>query len=286
VIEAALRPRGPYSLRQSARLAGDATRTIQGGRLTAVLDVDGRLELAAAWQRRDGIVVCRAQSEDGIDAIRFALGLDDDHTPFLTRFADDPLIGRAVRKLRGVRPVRLGTVTQALLRAVCGQLITAREARGIERRIIREAMPEFAGTGLHAPPTPAAMARFSPAELRRFGLGIRRATALVRLTRALDLEGLRGVPTAAAADRLERERGLGPWSVGVICLQGLGRYERGLVGDLGLIKLVSALRGRWAEAWETAELLEPYGEWQGLASVYLLSGFHEGLIPLAPRAAA
>jgi 3-methyladenine DNA glycosylase/8-oxoguanine DNA glycosylase len=286
VIEAALRPRGPYSLRQSARLAGDATRTMRGGRLTAVFEVDGRPELAAAWQLRDGTVVCRAQSEGGIDAIRFALALDDDHTPFIERFSDDPLIGQTVRKLRGVRPVRLGTVTQALLRAVCGQLITAREARAIERRIICAATPEFAETGLHAPPTPASFAGFSPAELRRFGLGTRRATALVRLSRSLDLEGLRGVPTAAAADRLERERGLGPWSVGVICLQGLGRYERGLVGDLGLIKLVSAIRGRWAEAWETAELLEPYGQWQGLASVYLLSGFHDGLIPLAPRAAA
>ena len=52
-----------------------------------------------------------------------------------------------------------------------------------------------------------------------------------------------------------------PWSAGVICLQGLGRYERGLVGDLGLIKLVAALRGRQADAAETEELLEPYAEW-------------------------
>ena len=30
---------------------------------------------------------------------------------------------------------------------------------------------------------------------------------------------------------------------------------------------------------ETAELLDPYGEWQGLASVFLLQGFKRGLIP-------
>ena len=93
------------------------------------------------------------------------------------------------------------------------------------------------------------------------------------------------MPTDAAAARLERERGLGPWSVGVICLQGLGRRERGLEGDLGLIKLLAALRGRPVEAWETAELLEPYGEWAGLASVYLLAGFGRGLVPLTARAA-
>jgi 3-methyladenine DNA glycosylase/8-oxoguanine DNA glycosylase len=286
VIEAALRPRGPFSLPLSARLASDATRRMREGKLTCVFEVGGRLELAAAWQQPDGTVVCRAQSEGGIDALRFALALDDDHSEFLARFRDDPLLRHAVRRLRGLRPVRVATVTQALLRAVAGQLISSSHARAIERRTIKTTTPELSGTRLHAPPTPRDFAPYSPAELRLCGLGIRRATALVRLCRALDLEKLRGVPTDAAADRLERERGLGPWSVGVVCIQGLGRWERGLVGDLGLIKLQSALRDRRVEAWETAELLEPYGEWQGLASVYLLAGFHDGLIPLGRRAAA
>jgi len=75
---------------------------------------------------------------------------------------------------------------------------------------------------------------------------------------------------------------LGPWSAGVVCLQGLGRSERGLVGDLGLVKLLTALRGRPVEGWETQELLEPYGVWAGLASVYLLAGMGAGLVPGAP----
>jgi 3-methyladenine DNA glycosylase/8-oxoguanine DNA glycosylase len=66
----------------------------------------------------------------------------------------------------------------------------------------------------------------------------------------------------------------------VVCLEGLGRHERGLVGDLGLIKLMSRLRGRWVEGHETAELLAPYGEWAGLASLYLIAAFARGLIPL------
>jgi 3-methyladenine DNA glycosylase/8-oxoguanine DNA glycosylase len=58
------------------------------------------------------------------------------------------------------------------------------------------------------------------------------------------------------------------------------------VGDLGLIKLLSALRGEWVDAAETAELLEPYGEWAGLASIYLLAGFERGLVPLGAKRAA
>jgi 3-methyladenine DNA glycosylase/8-oxoguanine DNA glycosylase len=117
-------------------------------------------------------------------------------------------------------------------------------------------------------------------------LGGPRASALVRLCRAVDLERLREVPTDAAAARLVRESRIGPWSIGVICIEGLGRYERGLVGDLGLVKLLSRMRGRRVEGWETEELLEPYAEWAGLASVYMLSGFHQGLIPMPRRLAA
>jgi 3-methyladenine DNA glycosylase/8-oxoguanine DNA glycosylase len=283
VIADAVRPRGPFSLRLSSRLAGDATRTFSSGPLLAALAAGGT---GRAWQQPDGLVQLRAPDERGIDELRFVLALDDDHSEFLERFRDDPLLRRALPRLRGFRPLRLPTVTHALLRAVCGQLIQASLARKIERNVIRAATPGLPETRLYAPPTPASFASFSPAQLRRLGLGARRGATLIRLCRSLDLERLRGQPTAAAADRLERERGLGPWSVGVVCLEGLGRYERGLVGDLGLVKLCSALRGRWVEPWETAELLEPYGEWAGLAGVYLLQAYRLGLVPLPQRKAA
>jgi 3-methyladenine DNA glycosylase/8-oxoguanine DNA glycosylase len=180
--------------------------------------------------------------------------------------------------LRGLRPLRLATVTHALLRAVAGQLIEARRARAIERRIVQAVGEE--AWGLHAPPTPAALGRLAPVELQRLGLSARKASTIVRLCRTVDLERLSGLETAAVASRLERERGLGRWSVGVVFLEGLGRFDRGLVGDLGLIKLCSALQGRWADASDTEELLAPYGEWAGLASVYLLAGFARGLLPI------
>jgi DNA-3-methyladenine glycosylase II len=282
VIEAELRPRGPYSLRLSARFAGDATRTFREGVLTTTVAGEDGLERVLAWQRPDGVVCVRADGEAGVAHVRFALGLEDDHSEFLARFADDPLVGPATRALRGLRPVRTATVAHALLRAVAGQLITARRAREIERAVVRAATPAL--DGLHRAPTAADLARFAPAELGRLGLGARRAAALVRLCRSLDLERLKAHPTAAAAARLERERGLGPWSVGVVCLQGLGRYERGLARDLGLVKLAAALWGRYVEAEESDALLEPYGEWAGLASVYLLAGHAAGLVGLGGHA--
>jgi 3-methyladenine DNA glycosylase/8-oxoguanine DNA glycosylase len=220
--------------------------------------------------------------EAAVERLRWILALDDDHSGFLRAVRGDPLLHRAALELRGLRPVRLATVAQALLRAFCGQLIESRRARSLERRIVRAATP--AGPeGLHAAPTCADLARFSAADLRALGLHARRAAALVRLVRSLELERLHAVPTASVAARLERERGIGPWSVGVVCLEGLGRYDYGLVGDLGLIKLLRASRRRHVETWETAALLAPYGKWAGIASVYLLTGYGHGLVPAAER---
>ena len=92
-----------------------------------------------AWQQPDGVVCLRATGDEAFEQLRFCLGIDDDHTPFVLRFQRDPLLGPTVRRLRGLRPIRLATVAHALLRALCGQLILASEARAMERRIIRAA---------------------------------------------------------------------------------------------------------------------------------------------------
>lgn len=285
MAEIVVRPRGPYSLALSARLAGDATKRIRDGLVTARCGGG----IARAFQSPDGTVTIRSESVTAAEKLRWMLALEDDHSEFLRRFADDPLVGRTTKHLRGLRPVRTGTVAQALLRAVCGQLIDSKTARILERRVIRALQPRerdvsVAATGLSEPPKTSELAAAAPFELRRLGLHERRGAAIVRLCRSLELERLHDLPTDVVVRRLERERGLGPWSAGVVCIEGLGRFEHGLVGDLGLVKLVRALRGRQAvETWETAELLEPYGDWAGLASVYLLAGFGRGLVPLPAR---
>jgi 3-methyladenine DNA glycosylase/8-oxoguanine DNA glycosylase len=226
---------------------------------------------ASARQSADGTVVVRALSREAAEEARFVLALDDDTSEFHRRFARDPLLGPAVRTLRGLRPRRTATVAHAALKAVCGQLIQSSRARELERIVIRR-------TGVPVP-TCESLARLSPAALCSCGLAPSRASALARLVRTLDLERLREIPGDGAPRRLARERGIGPWSVGLISLAGLGRYDHGLVGDLGLIKLQAALTGAWPDQEQTAALLAPYEEWRGLASVFLLSGFARGLVP-------
>jgi len=255
MVDAVLRAAGPYSLRLTAR----------GQTWTARMPA-GRW--ASAQQLSDGRIVVRASCELAVAEARFMLALDDDTTEFHRRHARDPLIGPAVQRLRGMRPRRKATVTHAAVRAISGQLIQASKALQIERAIIR--------AGGEDPPTRESIAQLSPARVTGCGLAGSRATTLARLTRTLDLEGMR--TRSDALERLGRERGVGPWTVGVVALQGLGRYDAGLVDDLALVKLLASLRRRWPEPGETAELLEPYGEWQGLASVFLLQGFKRGLV--------
>jgi 3-methyladenine DNA glycosylase/8-oxoguanine DNA glycosylase len=260
MVEATLRATGPYSLRLTA------------GTSTWQVRLPER-RWASARQLSDGRVVVRASCDEAVGEARFMLALDDDTSEFHRRHARDPLLGPAVQRLRGMRPRRKATVTHAVIRAVSGQLIQASRALQIERAIIRTCGED--------PPTRAAVSGLSPARMTACGLAASRAATLTRLCRGLDLEALRG--REDALERLGRERGVGPWTVGTVALQGLGRYDAGLVDDLALVKLLASLRRRWPERGETAELLAPYGEWQGLASVFLLQGFKRGLVRGASR---
>ena len=255
MVEAVLRASGPYSLRLTAGTATWHARLPEE-------------RWASARQLHDGRVVVRASCERAVTDARFMLALDDDTSEFHRLHARDPLLGPAAQRLRGMRTRRKATVTHAVVRAVSGQLIQASRALQIERAIIRACGQD--------PPTRAALSGLSPARLTACGLAASRAATLTRLSRNLDVEKLRGRDDALK--RLGRERGVGPWTIGTIALQGLGRYDAGLVDDLALVKLLASLRRRWPERGETAELLAPYGEWQGLASVFLLQGFKRGLV--------
>lgn len=258
MLEDVVTPTGPYRLRLMAR-TGTWRGALPGGRA------------ATAWQRPDGRVMVRAPDEVSLATARFMLALDDDTAEFHERFADDPLIGRSARALVGYRPLRRATVAHAVVRACAGQLIESRRALAIERAIARACGDAVV--------TQDALRRLSPLDLRRLGLAQQRATTLARLAATIELERLRDFATEVVRDRLGRERGIGPWSVGVIAIEGLGRYDVGIVGDLSLVKLYASLTGRWVEGHETAELLAPYAEWQGLAGEVLLLGWARGLVP-------
>lgn len=239
--------------------------------LELVFEIEGSPVAAQVWQSPDGTLVVRTDEpacDRTVSHLRFVLAVDDDHRPFLDMVLGDPLLDDLVTARRGMRPIRTSTVAHSLLQAVAGQLITAREARLIEHRIV--ALTSRRHGDLWLPPTCEGLRSLSAAQLVRTGLAARRAGVLARVVRTFDVERLREVATVQAVARLQREPTLGPWSAGVIAVYGLGRYEHGLVGDLGLIRLCSNLLGRTATADDTAALLARYGAWAGLAGLHLM----------------
>jgi len=230
----------------------------------------------AVTQRPDGdldIAVMAPDTTAALDALRFVLATDDDHSPFLRLARHDSRLAATALRNEGYRPVRTGTVAQAVLAAACGQLVTGAEAARMQAAIARAAM-SAGEDGLVAPPDGDALLRVSVARMTSTGLAARRATAVRRLLRSLDVERLRGVPTPQATARVTRDPWMGQWSAGVICTEGLGRFDAPVVGDLGLMRIVARETGRWPEAEETRALVEGYGEWAGLAAMYLLRHPH------------
>ncbi len=220
----------------------------------------------------------------GIRRMRFALGVDEDLRPFLTRFARDPLIGRSLHRRPWLRATRRPEPFEALAWAICEQLIEYERAAAIQRRMLaalgrRAGDWDGTGNGLRDLPAVAVLAGTAPALLQSFDLAGSRALALVRAARevARGRLDLHSHEHERAWRRLRAIPGIGSWTVEMLALHGQGRNDQLPAGDLGLLKLVGrALSGgdphARADEQQVREFFAPYGEWAGLAAVHMLAG--------------
>ena len=268
--EVTLRPAAPYLLRASTG-PPDPCRRYRAGVLELVYRTTAGHARAWVWQRADGTLGARIHAEQldvAHDRLCELLHVRLDHRAFLTLAGRDPLLRPLRSRMAGYRPLLLSSPEHALVRAISGQLIRSSDAYRIEFRLLASLMP--ADDGFRLPPAASDLATAHPARFERAGLSPARAVTLSRAAGRLDWDALGALDTPRLEARLRSIRGLGAWSAGVVLMRGFGRLERGLAGDLALIKLCSALSGRQADAEDTARLLERYGPWAGLASSWLL----------------
>ena len=286
------------------RLGGgsaDGLMRRRGHALQRLLHLDGERVLVGVVQPAGDRVLfaARARTEAaaaaGIARMRFATGVDDDWRPFHDAFRDDPVIGKAVRAHPHLRVRRRPVPWEALLAAITEQLIEFHRAVAIQRRMIAAMGVRCAASGLRDGPCAATVAAAAPARLVSFDLAPKRALALHRSACVVaagraDLDRAMGAAPGSAervARRLRTIPEIGPWTVEILALYGLGRVDIVPAGDLGFLKMVGRMltgnpRAR-AEIAEVREFFEPYGEWKGLASEYLRWGWGRGLI-VSPRA--
>jgi 3-methyladenine DNA glycosylase/8-oxoguanine DNA glycosylase len=267
-------PRGPFRMPGGGR---DGVLRRDGAVLTRLLHPDGEPVVVRAWATR-GAVRLRAEAgsrraaAEGIERMRFAIGVDHDLGDFHRAFRLDPLVGPAIRRRPWLRPRRRPEPFEALAWAICEQLIESRRAAAIQRRLVRR-FGRRSGCGtLRDAPAAALLAGRSPAEIEACGLSPSRAIAMVRVAREVasgraDLA--RHEPTWK---RLRAIPGIGTWTLEMLAFEGQGRDDQLPAGDLKFVKLVGRLAGlgRRASEDEVRAFYAPYGEFAGLAGLYSL----------------
>jgi 3-methyladenine DNA glycosylase/8-oxoguanine DNA glycosylase len=255
---------------------------VRGGVVHRLLHHAGSPVLVRVAQLSRGRLVFGARARDtegaeyGIERVRAALGVDLDLAPFHERFRFDPLIGRTVRAHPGLRVWGRPDPFEALVWAVCEQLIEFRQAVAIQRALVARLGPRDPNSGLRDAPDAGVLAGQAPALLESLGLSAGRAAALVRAAREvaggrldlLDRDHERGWR------RLRAIRGIGSWTVQMLALTGQGRMDQLPAGDLKYLKLVGRLqtgdpRAR-ADETQVERFFAPYAPWAGLAGVFAL----------------
>jgi 3-methyladenine DNA glycosylase/8-oxoguanine DNA glycosylase len=282
-----VRPASPFRL--PSRLGKDGVTRRRGGVIERLLhDGEGEPVAVRVAQTAAGSVVFGARSsrresaEHGIARMRFALGVDDDLREFYARFKGDPLIGGSLRRRPWLRVDRRPEPWEALVWAVCEQLIEYERAAAIQGRLVAKLGRRWTGrgaeewaSGLRDLPSAAKVGATAPAMLQSCDLSGARAIALRRAAREV-ADGrvdLHGAEPERGWKRLRAIPGIGAWTVEMLALRGQGRYDQLPAGDLGLLKLTGRLlsggdpRARAEEA-QVRELFAPYGEWAGLAAVH------------------
>jgi 3-methyladenine DNA glycosylase/8-oxoguanine DNA glycosylase len=286
-LRAEVAPRGPFRLPRRNGMDRMTARRGEGV-LERLLHHRGRPVLVRVAQTAEDRVLfgARAESreaaEHGISRMRFALGVDEDPRPFAKRFAKDPLIGRSVSSRPWLRVGRRPDPFEALVLAICEQLIEYERAAAIERRVLGSLGRRWVGwDGGHSTladmPEADRLAGTPPALLESFDLAGCRAITLVKAARevARGRVDLHDERHESGWRRLRAIPGIGSWTVERLALHGQGRHDQIPAGDLGLLRFAGRILSggdpqAFAEEAQVRELFAPYGEWAGLAAAHAI----------------
>jgi AraC family transcriptional regulator of adaptative response / DNA-3-methyladenine glycosylase II len=202
------------------------------------------------------------------------LGLEQDATAF-ARLARKLGLARLVAGRPGLRIAQTPSVFDGLLWSIIGQQINFAFACVLKRRLV-ERVGVRLENGLHAPPTPAAIAALDPADLAPLQFSRSKASYLVGAARRivegqLDLDSLRTMSATRAERTLLEIRGLGPWSVNYLMMRSLGFPDCVPLGDTGVTSgLQAALKlEERPDIDATRRLMTVFAPYRSLATAHL-----------------
>ena len=265
-----------YLRRALTRDPGSLTERSDGDRFTLGVrsgDAPAIIELAVQSSQ----VAATVTGTSALDAharVVALLGLDQDAAAF-SRMARRLGLARLVTGRTGLRLAQTPSLFDGLLWSIIGQQINFAFACVLKRRLIERTGTPLAD-GLFAPPTPAAVAALTPADLAPLQFSRSKADYLISIARLisegrLDLEGLR----LQSATRVERTllaiRGLGPWSVNYLMMRALGFPDCVPWGDTGVTSGLQALLNLETrpDLAATRRLMAVFAPYRSLATAHL-----------------
>jgi AraC family transcriptional regulator of adaptative response / DNA-3-methyladenine glycosylase II len=172
-----------------------------------------------------------------ITRCRWLLDLDADPVAVDDLLRTDPVLAPVVDKNPGRRVPRTVDASEFAVRAVLGQQVSTKAARGHAARLVAaygEPVADPAGGLTHLFPDPRALASLDPAAL---ALPQARRTTLTTLVGAL---AGGEVDLGPASDwqqvraQLARLPGVGPWTIETIAMRALGDPDAFVPADLGI----------------------------------------------------
>jgi len=215
----------------------------------------------------DDSVVARAWGDGAqwaLDRLPQLLGVDDGTEDFVT---DHPLVARLQRQHAGVRHAHAGDVLGLAVQTVFGQLVTGKEAGRAWGGLARAHGARSPGPHqlLMAPPGDV-IARLPRPELVRLGALGKMADTIGRLVRQRSrIDELAWSDLGALAELLSSLRGVGPWTVGMLQMRGLGDPDGVPVGDYHMPNTVAWVLERTPRSDDARmlELLAPFAPFRG-----------------------
>lgn len=190
-------------------------------------------------------VACRLHLDDlrdvptAIARCRRLLDLDADPEAVDAALADDPELAAAVRKVPGRRVPRTVDEAELALRVVLGQQVSTAAARTHAGRLVQRHGPPVTdpvGGLTHAFPSPGDLLELEPEALAMPASRRRAITGLVAALADGRVSLDPGTDREQVRRQLEALPGIGPWTVEMVLLRGLGDPDAFPVGDLGVRK--------------------------------------------------
>ena len=208
-----------------------------------------------------------------------------DLAPFYRLAACDRVLSRLVQHFRGMRIPQAPTVYETLICAILEQQVNLTFAHQVKKALIRAygLATEFEGRTYRTFPEPVRLALAAPSDLRVLQISGPKARYIIALSRAvldgrLDLEALRDVEPSQAAERLLREKGVGPWTAHYVGLRALGHLDCLPAADVGLQKVIQRFYGlrQKPTAARVEKIAKAWAGWRSYATFYLWLTYWEG----------